>query len=127
MYDKNNIFAKILRNEIPSNRIIENEYAISFYDINPLAQTHVLIIPRGEYTDILDFTKNASADEKLGFLDCFTQTAEKLNISDDFNILSNAGANGPLSYQEVFHLHLHLVAGKRNPELATQLNKYWNK
>ena len=70
MYDKNNVFAKIVRGEIPSKRIYENAYALSFYDISPATTIHALIIPRGEYENILDFSANASDDEKLGFFDC---------------------------------------------------------
>jgi len=123
MYDKNNVFAKIVRGEIQTNKICENEYAMSFYDVNPMFSTHVLIIPKGEYENILDFAKNASADEQAGFWDCFARTAEKLGINCEFNCLANAGANAPFVKQSVFHFHLHLVAGERTPafcELATE-------
>ena len=63
MYDKNNVFAKIVRNEIPREAIVENDYALSFNDINPLFEKHVLVIPKGEYENILDFTLNASPEE----------------------------------------------------------------
>ena len=123
MYDKNNVFAKMIRGEIPTNKVYENEYAMSFYDINPMFNTHVLVIPKGEYKDILDFTKNASTTEQSGFWECFTKTAEKLGIECEFNCLANAGANAPFVKQSVFHFHLHLVAGERTPafcELATE-------
>ena len=64
MYDSNNIFAKIVRGEIPSKKIVENEYALSFYDVNPMCEKHVLVIPRGEYENILDFARRASAAEQ---------------------------------------------------------------
>lgn len=115
MYDKNNIFAKIVRGEIPSNKIYENEYALSFHDVNPMFSTHVLVIPKGEYKNILDFTKNATADEVNGFWECFAKTAEKLGIECEFNCLANAGANAPFVRQSVFHFHLHLVAGDKTP------------
>ena len=117
MYDKENVFAKIVRGEIPCKKIYENEYAISFYDINPIFSTHVLVIPRGEYENILDFAKNASAAEQAGFWQCFTQTAEILKLAGDFNVLSNAGENAPFVRQSVMHFHLHLVAGGQTPEL----------
>ena len=115
MYDVNNVFAKMIRGEIPTNKVCENDFAISFYDINPMFKTHVLVIPKGQYQNILDFAKNASADEQAGFWDCFAQTAGKLGINCEFNCLANAGANAPFVKQSVFHFHLHLVAGERTP------------
>ena len=117
MYDKNNVFAKIARNEIPREAIVENEYALSFNDINPLFEKHVLVIPKGEYENILDFVSNASAEEQTGFWDCFKETAEKIGICENFNILANAGANAPFVKQSVFHFHLHLVCGPKKEEL----------
>lgn len=115
MYDVNNVFAKMIRGEIPTNKVCENDFAMSFYDINPMFKTHVLVIPKGQYQNILDFAKNASAGEQAGFWDCFAQTAEKLGINCEFNCLANAGANAPFVKQSVFHFHLHLVAGERTP------------
>lgn len=122
-YDNNNVFAKMIRGEIPTNKVYENDVAMSFYDINPMFKTHVLVIPKGQYQNILDFTKNASTTEQSGFWECFTKTAEKLGIECEFNCLANAGANAPFVKQSVFHFHLHLVAGERTPafcELATE-------
>ena len=115
MYDKNNVFAKIIRGEIPTTKIYENEHALSFYDVNPMFSTHVLVIPKGEYENILDFAKNASADEHAGFWDCFTKTADKLGVECEFNCLANAGANAPFVKQSVFHFHMHLVSGDKTP------------
>ncbi|MDW2958502.1 MAG: HIT domain-containing protein [Alphaproteobacteria bacterium] len=115
MYDKNNVFAKIIRGEIQTNKICENEYAMSFYDVNPMFSTHVLIIPKGDYENILDFAKNASADEQTGFWDCFTKTADILGVECEFNCLANAGANAPFVRQSVFHFHMHLVSGDKTP------------
>lgn len=123
MYDKNNIFAKIARNEIPRTAIIENDYALSFNDIRPLFETHVLVIPKGGYENILDFTCHASVAEQQDFWDCFNQTAEKLGIKDDFNVLANAGANAPFGKQTVFHFHLHLVSGPKNSEFENFLTE----
>ena len=117
MYDKENIFAKIVRGEIPCNKIYENDFALSFYDINPIFSTHALIIPRGEYENILDFAKNAPAAAQAGFWDCFVRTAEKLGIDANFNVLANAGMDAPFVKQSVFHFHLHLVAGEKTAEL----------
>ena len=125
MYDVNNVFAKMIRGEIPTNKVCENDFAMSFYDINPMFKTHVLVIPKGQYQTILDFAPNASADEQAGFWDCFAQNAEKLGINCEFNCLANAGANAPFVKQSVFHFHLHLVAGERTPafdEMAAEFN-----
>ena len=111
MYDKNNVFAKMIRGEIPTNKVCETDCAMSFYDINPMFEKHVLVIPKGEYKNILDFTKKATPEEQIDFWNCFAQTAEKLGIECEFNCLANAGANAPFVKQSVFHFHLHLVAG----------------
>lgn len=116
MYDKNNVFAKIIRGEIPCDRVFENEYAMSFYDVNPIFENHVLVVPKGPYENILDFATNASPDEQTGFWTCFVQTADALGIKCEFNCLANAGANAPFIKQSVFHFHLHLVSGAKRPE-----------
>lgn len=115
MYDNNNVFAKMIRGEIPTRRVYENDHAMSFYDINPMFATHVLVIPKGPYKNILDFTQNASPLEQASFWECFTTTANKLGIECEFNCLANAGANAPFVPQSVFHFHLHLVSGARTP------------
>ena len=115
MYDNNNIFAKIIRGEIPCDKVAENEYAISFRDINPMCATHVLIIPKGAYENILDFVRHAPAAEQTAFWDCFRETADKLGVAANFNTLANAGVDAPVVAQSVMHFHLHLIAGERNP------------
>ncbi len=123
MYDKNNVFAKIVRGEIPANKICENENAMSFYDVNPMFDTHVLIIPKGEYKNILDFTKFASQKEQSDFWDCFIKTADKLGVACEFNCLANTGANAPFVAQSVFHFHLHLVAGQRTSAFEQMMDE----
>ncbi len=123
MYDNNNVFAKMIRGEIPCNKILENEYAMSFHDINPLFETHVLVIPKGPYKNILDFTTNATPDEQAGFWACFRETAAKLGIDGAFNILANAGADAPFVPQSVFHFHMHLVHGPRRPSFDNMMEK----
>ena len=113
MYDKNNVFAKMIRGEIPTTKVYENDHAMSFHDINPMFSTHVLVIPKGEYKNILDFAQNASVAEQTGFWECFSKTADILGIDCEFNCLANAGANAPFVKQSVFHFHLHLVSGER--------------
>lgn len=114
MYDKDNVFAKIACGEIPCQKVFENEYALSFNDVNPLFATHVLVIPKGMYMNILDFTTNATPAEQAGFWECFKETARLLGIEDNFNVFANSGENAPFFTQSVFHFHLHLVAGPRN-------------
>lgn len=109
MYDTNNIFAKILRGEIPCDKVYEDDYALAFNDINPQAPIHVLLIPKGEYTSFDDFSKNASNEEITGFYQAAQKTAEKLNINTDgYRVISNIGKN---AHQDVPHYHLHFLAG----------------
>jgi diadenosine tetraphosphate (Ap4A) HIT family hydrolase len=113
MYDSNNVFAKIIRGEIPSKKVVENEYALSFYDVNPMCEKHVLVVPKGEYENILDFARRAPAVEQAGFWDCFVKTADAIGVAAEFNVFANAGLSAPLFNQSVFHFHLHLLAGEK--------------
>jgi histidine triad (HIT) family protein len=113
-YDDQNIFAKIISGEIPCDKIYESEFTIVFEDIRPQAPSHVLIIPRGKYRDINDFSKNANNDEILDLNKSISIVADKLGVSEDtggsgYRLITNAGKD---SHQEVPHLHFHLVAGK---------------
>jgi diadenosine tetraphosphate (Ap4A) HIT family hydrolase len=109
-YDSNNIFARILRDEIPSRRVFENEYAVAFHDIAPQAPVHVLVIPRGSYISIADFTAKASDAEILGFWRAVTEVARTLELeTPGYRILSNMGEHAG---QEVPHFHVHLFGGK---------------
>jgi diadenosine tetraphosphate (Ap4A) HIT family hydrolase len=108
-YDPNNIFAKILRSEIPCDKVYEDEYALAFHDIAPKAPVHVLVIPRGEYISFDDFSKSAPADAMTGFYRAVQKVAEQLGLRDGgYRILSNIG---PDAHQEVMHYHVHLFAG----------------
>lgn len=124
MYDSNNVFAKIIRGEIPSKKVCENEYAMSFYDVNPICEKHVLVIPRGEYENILDFARRASAAEQAGFWDCFVKTAEAIGVNGEFNVFANAGLSAPLFNQSVFHFHLHLIAGEKTPACLDMIKSF---
>jgi diadenosine tetraphosphate (Ap4A) HIT family hydrolase len=116
MYDKNNIFAQIVRGEVPCDRkICENEFALSFHDQFPSTSIHALVIPKGEYTNFYDFISNADKAEQDGFWEIVKRTTDILGISDNFNILANAGRNAPLVRQTVFHFHLHIQAGDIYP------------
>ena len=112
-YDNNNIFAKILRNEISCKKIYEDEFVLSFYDINPQKKIHALVIPKGKYVDLDDFANNASNDEVVGLIKGINLVAKKLNISVDtgkgYRVLANISEHGG---QEVPHLHFHLFGGE---------------
>ena len=113
-YDDNNIFAKILRGEIPCNKIYEDDFVLSFYDINPQKKIHALVIPKGKYIDLDDFNSKASDKEIVGLLKGISIVAKKLDISvatgKGYRTLSNISENGG---QEVPHLHFHLFGGER--------------
>jgi histidine triad (HIT) family protein len=109
-YDSENIFAKILRGEIPCNKVYEDDHALAFYDINPQAPTHVLVIPKGAYVSNADFTANASDAEIAGFLRAVGQVARELGLeAPGYRILANHGAD---SGQEVPHYHVHVFGGR---------------
>ena len=113
-YDESNIFAKILRGEIPCNKIYEDEFVLSFHDINPQKKIHALVIPKGKYVDLDDFSLNASPEEMVGLLKGINIVAKKLNISVDtgrgYRALANISEDGG---QEVPHLHFHLFGGEK--------------
>ena len=109
-YDDQNIFAKILRDEIPSKRVYEDEWAIAFHDINPQAPIHVLVIPRGPYVSWDDFSANASEAEIAGFVRAVGAVARELGlVAPGYRLLANIGADAG---QEVPHLHVHLFGGR---------------
>jgi len=109
-YDDQNVFAKILRGEIPSNRVYEDEWAIAFHDIAAQAPTHVLVIPRGSYVSWDDFSSRALADEIAGFVRAVGTVARQLKLVEPgYRLLANTGAHGG---QEVPHLHVHLFGGR---------------
>ena len=109
-YDPNNIFAKILRGEIPCDKVHENDHALAFRDINPQTPVHVLAIPKGAYLDLTDFAANASAGEIAGFVRAIGETAQMLGVAEDgYRALTNIGEHG---LQEVPHFHVHLFGGQ---------------
>ena len=114
IYDDNNIFAKILRGEIPCKKIYEDEYVLSFHDINPQKKIHALVIPKGEYVNLDDFSAKASEKEITGLIKGINIVAKKLGISSDtgkgYRALVNINENGG---QEVPHLHFHLFGGEK--------------
>ena len=113
-YDKNNIFAKILRGEIPCKKIYEDEFVLAFHDINPQKKIHALVIPKGEYVNLDDFSKMASQEEIVGLMKGIGIVAKKLGVSEvvkggGYRSLVNVGKDGG---QEVPHLHFHIFGGE---------------
>ena len=114
IYDDNNIFAKILRGEIPCKKIYEDNFVFSFYDINPQKKIHALVIPKGKYINLDHFSSKASTDEIVGLLKGINIVAKKLGISSKngkgYRALANISEDGG---QEVPHLHFHLFGGEK--------------
>ena len=118
-YDDQNIFAKILRGEIPNRTVYEDDWALAFHDIAPQAPVHVLVIPKGAYVSWDDFSARASEAEIAGFIRAVGQIARDLDLVEPgYRLLANVGQHGQ---QEVPHLHVHLFAGRPlGPMLARQ-------
>lgn len=109
-YDDGNIFARLLRGEIPSKRVYEDDWAVAFHDIAPQAKIHVLVIPRGPYVSLSDFVSSGTEQEIAGFFRAVGTVARQLGLEEPgFRILSNMGQHGG---QEVPHLHVHLFGGE---------------
>ena len=109
-YDRNNVFARILRGELPCNKVYEDEHVLAFHDIRPQAPTHVVLIPKGEYVSVDDFSAKASAAELAAFLRAIGQIAREQGVADSgYRVLANHGA---AAHQEVPHFHLHLFGGR---------------
>ena len=113
-YDQNNIFAKILRGEIPCDKVYESDHALAFKDINPQAKVHVLVIPKGAYVNMDDFSQNASSEEITGLIRAIGEVAKIVGVSEytsgkGYRYIGNNGSDGG---QEVPHLHFHIVGGE---------------
>ena len=124
-YDKNNIFAKILRKEIPCKKIFENDHILSFHDINPQKKIHALVIPKGEYIDLDDFNARASDQEIVALSKAITEVSKILSISTDtgkgYRALTNLSEDGG---QEVPHLHFHLFGGEKVGKMVEWQKKF---
>jgi len=115
-YDDQNIFAKILRGEIPNDTVFENDHALAFRDIRPQAPVHVLVIPKGPYVSLDHFARDASAEEQAGFFAAVAAVCESQGVEDGFRAISNSREHG---VQEVPHFHLHIMGGRpMGPMLA---------
>ncbi len=110
-YDSSNIFARILRGEIPAKKIYEDSHSLAFYDIHPQAKVHALVIPKGAYVSMADFTARATDAEIAGLMRAVGKVARDLGLEDrGYRILAN---HGPDSHQEVPHFHIHIFGGQR--------------
>ncbi|MEZ5935546.1 MAG: histidine triad nucleotide-binding protein [Alphaproteobacteria bacterium] len=108
-YDDSNVFAKILRGEIPCSKIHESEHALAFRDINPMAPVHALVIPKGAYVSMDDFTAKASAAEIEDFFRTVGEVARQLGVAEHgYRLIANTGRHG---HQEVPHFHMHIFGG----------------
>ena len=116
-YDSGNIFACILRGELPSNKVYEDEHALAFHDINPQAAVHILVIPKGAYVSWDDFSERGSTEEIVGFVRAVGYVArEQRLVAPGYRLLTNVGSDGG---QVVPHLHVHLFGGETlGPMLA---------
>jgi diadenosine tetraphosphate (Ap4A) HIT family hydrolase len=109
-YDDNNIFARILRGELPSKTVYEDEFALAFHDINPQAPLHILVIPKGPYVSWDDFSERGSDAEIAGFVRAVGKVARDAGlVAPGYRLLANVGLD---SHQEIAHLHVHIFAGQ---------------
>jgi len=109
-YDDENIFAKILRGEIPNTTVFENEHALAFNDIAPQAPIHVLVIPKGAYMSLDDFAANATMEEQAGFMKAVAEVCKITGVDAGFRAVANTRGHG---VQDVPHFHLHVIGGKQ--------------
>ena len=107
-YDDQNIFAKILRGEIPNKTVFENDHALAFHDIRPQAPVHVLVIPKGPYMSLDHFAQDASAEEQVGFMAAVAEVCRIVGVEPGFRAIANTRTHG---LQEVPHFHLHILGG----------------
>ena len=109
-YDRTNVFARILRGELPCNKVYEDEHVLAFRDIQPQAPVHIVVIPKGEYVSVDDFGERASEAEQAAFVRAVSRIARSEGVTaSGFRILANHGA---AAHQEVPHFHLHLFGGR---------------
>ena len=110
VYDRNNIFGRILRGEIPCNKVYDDQHVLAFHDISPQSPTHILVIPKGEYVSFDDFSEKASAEEVTALIRAIGHLAREQGVAESgYRILANTG---PAAHQEVPHFHVHLFGGR---------------
>jgi histidine triad (HIT) family protein len=117
VYDPQNIFARILRGEIPAKVAFENEHALAFHDVHPQAPVHLLVIPKGPYISIDHFAAEASADEQAGFFAAVAEVCRTASLEAGFRAIANTREHG---HQEVPHFHLHIVGGRPTGPMLTR-------
>ncbi|MFQ3307054.1 MAG: histidine triad (HIT) family protein [Candidatus Midichloriaceae bacterium] len=123
MYNQNNIFAKIIKKEIPSEVVLENEYMLIFKDINPAAPIHLIAIPKGEFTSFDDFSENSTQEEMRAFFKGIRNITKKLKIDESgYRLVTNHGKD---AIQTVEHFHIHILAGKKLGSIISE-DKYHN-
>jgi histidine triad (HIT) family protein len=117
-YDSTNVFARILRGELPCRKVYEDEFALAFHDLHPQAPVHVLVIPKGAYVSLADFAAGAPADQVAGFFRAVGAVAKQLELeAPGYRILANAGEHG---HQEVPHFHVHIFGGRQLGPMLTR-------
>ena len=110
IYDSNNIFAKIIRGEVPCKKVYEDDFAFAFHDIKPEAPVHVLVLPKGEFVSFDDFAQKASPQQMQGFFAAIQKIAVQLGVVESgYRLITNHGVDAS---QSVFHFHVHILAGK---------------
>lgn len=120
-YDKNNIFAKIIRGEIPCDKVYEDAHTLAFKDIQPARPVHILVIPKGEYVSMDDFSANASTDELAAFTKAIGTVAREAGVAESgYRIIGNTGEHG---HQEVPHLHIHILGGASAGPMVKSMTK----
>ncbi len=117
-YDPTNIFARILRGEIPNRTVLETDHALAFEDIHPEAPVHVLVIPKGPYVSLDHFVRDATAEEQLGYWAAVSAVCGKLGLTQGFRAIANSRDHG---HQEVPHFHLHLLGGRPLGPMLTRI------
>ena len=118
MYDDDNVFAKILRGEIPNNTVYEDDHVLAFHDIGAQAPVHVLVIPKGAYVSMDDFSANAPPEELAGFFTAVGKIARDLGVAETgYRLIANHGAD---SHQEVPHFHVHILGGRTLGPMLTK-------
>ena len=121
LYDKNNIFAKIIRGEIPAKKVYEDENILAFYDISKASPIHVLVIPKGEFIDFIDFVTKENPQKVTNFFQKVAQISQDLKIVESgFRLITN---NGSDAHQTVKHFHVHILAGKKLGPLISADNQ----
>ncbi len=117
-YDPNNIFAKIIRGDLPSNKVLESTHTLGFHDISPQAPIHIIVVPKGAYIDLTDFLDHASPEEQIDFLASISEIIKSQKLADHgFRTIANTGE---YAEPEVPHFHLHLLGGKKLGRMLPQ-------